>query len=137
MIPGTILALFEVHTFSEIAGASMSTPSAPRDTGEAPDAWVCARLLSVVHQYTGASGFAPLFTAHSHALSFPRVLPDWCVRVNLNLLPVPLWLVCLSACYLVLFASVCYPVIYSLVASMCVLTCRLTYSLSLGGMCEL
>lgn len=36
MIPGTILALFEVHTFSEIAGASMSTPSAPRDTGEAP-----------------------------------------------------------------------------------------------------
>ena len=36
MIPGTFLAPFEVHTFSEIAGARMSTPSAPRDAGEAP-----------------------------------------------------------------------------------------------------
>jgi hypothetical protein len=50
MIPGTFLAPFEVHAFSKIAGARMSTPSAPRDAGEAPDPWICVQLLNIVHQ---------------------------------------------------------------------------------------
>ena len=73
MIPGTFLAPFEVHAFSKIAGARMSTLSAPRDAGEAPDPWICVQLLNIVHQYIDTSGFAPLFTAYSHPLSaFPE-----------------------------------------------------------------
>lgn len=99
-----------------------------------PDPWVCVSLLNIIHQYIGTFASALLFTAYSHPLStLPEsFLTGVCVRVNLNPLPIPLWLVCLSACYPILFASVCYPVIYSLV-SMRVLTCHLTYSLSLGG----
>lgn len=133
MIPGTILAPSEVHTVSEIAGTSVSTPSAPRDAGEAPRpvglCFAAQHRPSVHWHICVCSAVYCLFLSFVH---LARVLPDWCVRVNLNLLPIPLWLVCLSACYPVLFTSVCYPVIYSLV-SMCVLTCRLTYSLSLGG----
>lgn len=69
MIPGTILATFEVHNVSEIAGTSVSTPSAPWDAGEAPDPWDCVSLLNIVHQYIGTSASAPLFTAYSYPLS--------------------------------------------------------------------